>query len=266
MNDSPSSDAVDVPVEAAAHTDTPAGNGHDDADMQDEGEARQFDSTVKEESDDAAVAGVKCGSSLGDADETIATRNKLADAASEDTRPWDFSNRKVMVQGVLKFHDVKTVTKMVKKWLEDINAKTDAPLAFDKIKKPPKGTWMLITMQTEVMLQPFIDYINSNDIRNKRGEKFVAKLAVDDSGDKDNLGKRSSRDNDNDDQPLKRQRKAMDGAELQNARRPITEEEIKDKITPLWKLSPAEQLDTKMKEMIKKCAMKIVQEIKAKFR
>lgn len=191
-------------------------------------------------------------------------------AGAEGGRPWDFSNRRVLVQGVVKFHDVKRVTKEVNKWMEEINAeRTDAPLAFDKIKKPPNGGWMVVTMQTEAMVLPFIDFINGTGIITKRGNKMLAKLAVDDSGgdERDAVGKRSAReDDDNDGQPSKRQRKAIDGDEVQNARRPITEEEIKYKITPLWKLSPQEQLDTKMKQMIKKCAMKIMNEIKTKFR
>lgn len=224
------------------------------------------------------------------------------DTTAPDARPWDFSNRKVMVIGVTKFHDVKTVTKMVNKWLEDMNTTntntttakqtTDTPkvMAFDKIKKPPQGTWMVVTMQTEAMVQPLIDYINNNnnEIRNKRGEKLTAKLVLDDDagGDDDNnfnnnRGSRKRRgfdddhDNggggggggDNNNKPQsKRQRNTADGAVVQNARRPITVEELKDKVTPLWKLTTQEQLDQKMKLMIKKCAMKIIQEIKLKFR
>jgi hypothetical protein len=40
---------------------------------------------------------------------------ETVDETAKNDRPWDFSNRKVMVQGVDKFHDVKTATKMLHK-------------------------------------------------------------------------------------------------------------------------------------------------------
>jgi hypothetical protein len=207
----------------------------------------------------------------------------------KNQRPWDFSNRKVMVQGVDTFHDVKTSTKMVQKWLEE---KTESPIEFvvDKIKKPPKSTWMTVTLQSEAMVQPFIEYINASSIRNRKGNKIFAKPQL--SATDHDSGRRRSRDDDdtmihgvddskNDDHEsyemkAKRQRQDTespnDGTANHDrvmnsiARRPITLEELKDRIIPLWKLPTQEQLQYKMKEMIKKCAMKIVNEIKSKFR
>lgn len=225
-------------------------------------EAPHLDSTVKQRSGGSDFAEAECDSAT-DNSATLASKQETKEEPTiveDGARPWDFSSRKVMVQGVNKFHDVKTLTKIVNKWLEDIKSTTDVSLAYDKIKKPPKETWMVVTMQAEAMVQPFIDYICTNEIQNKRGGKLFAKLALNESRDNDNRGKRTSRDDHGDeDQTSKRQR-------VQHARRPITDEELKNKITPLWKLSPEEQLDTKMKEMIKKCAMKIMNEIKIKFR
>jgi hypothetical protein len=203
-------------------------------------------------------------------------------------RPWDYSNRKVMVQGINKFHDVKAVTKDLNKWLNDLNSQKKSDdddtelIAFDRIKKPPKGNWMVITFKAESMIQPFINYINTNpELYSRRGNKLFAKPAIGDDNDargesdaRPRNNKRSVGGDDVDggigtgrnEQASKRQRKMLDGAEVQNARRPITEEEMKDKVTPLWRLPAEEQLDVKMKEMIKKCAMKIVQELKQKFR
>jgi hypothetical protein len=202
-------------------------------------------------------------------------------------RPWDYSNRKVMVQGINKFHDVKAVTKDLNKWLNDLNSQKKSDdgtelIAFDRIKKPPKGNWMVITFKAESMIQPFINFINTNpQLYSRRGNKLFAKPAVGD--DSDTRGESDVRprndkrsvggddvdggiDNGRNEQASKRQRKMLDGAEVLNARRPISEEEMKDKVTPLWRLPAEEQVDMKMKEMIKKCAMKIVQELKQKFR
>jgi hypothetical protein len=192
-------------------------------------------------------------------------------------RPWDFSNRKVIVQGVDKFHDVKTATKMVQKWLE-IKPEVQVQFSIDKIKKPPKSTWMTITLQSETMVQPFIDYINSNSIRNRKGNKIFAKLQTT-SADHDREHKRD-RAVDDDDVALvdhcetdkaqfkrpRREGTSKKEVDTALARRPIHVDELKDRIIPLWKLSSEEQLQFKMKEMIKKCAMKIINEIKSKFR
>jgi hypothetical protein len=192
-----------------------------------------------------------------------------------------------MVQGMNKFHDVKAVTKDLNKWLNDLNSQKKSDddtelIAFDRIKKPPKGNWMVITFKAESMIQPFVNYINSNpQFYSRKGSKLFAKPAVGDDSDargesdahvrndKRSIGGddgEGGNDNGRSEPGSKRQRKMLDGAEVQNARRPITEEEMKDKVTPLWRLPAEEQLDMKMKEMIKKCAMKIVQELKHKFR
>jgi hypothetical protein len=200
----------------------------------------------------------------GDGSTTAASRTNL--------RPWDFSNRKVTVQGVDKFHDVKTATKMVQKWLE-IKPEAQIQFTIDKIKKPPKSTWMTITLQSESMVQPFIDYINSNSIRNRKGNKIFAKLqtsSMDHDRKRAHSGDGSDVAFDNTDEAQskrpRREGSANESDDASLARRPIHVDELKDRIIPLWKLSSDEQLQWKMKEMIKKCAMKIINEIKSKFR
>ena len=193
-------------------------------------------------------------------------------------RPWDYSNRKVIVQGVDKFHNAKTATKMVHTWLE--TKPEGLQFTIDKIKKPPKSTWMTITLQNENMVEPLIEYINSGTFRNRKGNKVFAKSQTESTdGDRDRRRSREedvdNGDNELDDTvcrsestaQLKRPRlEVSDNTGIALARRPIHVEELKDRIIPLWKLSPDEQLQYKMKEMIKKCAMKIINEIKSKFR
>jgi tRNA (uracil-5-)-methyltransferase len=189
-------------------------------------------------------------------------------ATTTSARPWDHSNRKVLLQGVMKFQNSKAVTKSLDKWIERFNSSSssgDLQLKYDKVKKPPKETWMVVTLQSEDMVEPFIRFINeTEDITNKRGNKIFAKRANEDDRNDNRKRQRPSEDADREQSPTKRQRVSDD--EGLQTRRFVTEEEVKDKIIPLWKLSEKEQVEIKMKEMIKKCAMSVVKELKARFR
>ena len=227
-------------------------------------------------------------------------------AGTQNDRPWDFSNRKVVVQGVDKFHDVKTATKMVQKWLDTTSTSTTAPSAsttttntslfvIDKIKKPPKSNWLLVTLQNEAMVQPFIEFINTSNIKSRKGNNVFAKVQQqqsnhnDDDENNNNHGRdrrRRHRDDDGEEENSgalneddmgdaatntnshKRPRRSIQDEFNKTARRPISKEELYNKIIPLWNMSSSstEQAQYKMKEMIKKCAMKIIVEIKNKFR
>jgi hypothetical protein len=46
----------------------------------------------------------------------------------------------------------------------------------------------------------------------------------------------------------------------------LSNDDVRDAITPLWRKEYTEQLDEKAKEMVNKCSKKIVQEVKRKFR
>ena len=231
----------------------------------------------------AAVMSEKAAStdaaSVAGRDETVAPGP--ADGAAVADRPWDKTNRKVLINGVWKYDDNKAATKMVNQWLQDRQKKATAgkdtssssstneqlPLEYERIKKPPKAAWMVVTMKDETMVQPLIDYVNNSNIRNKRGNALVAKRADDGDNDESSGKKRGRDDSDANNNPSsKRQRNAVGAERAQKARRPITVEEIKDRITPLWRLTPEEQLDQKMKDMVKKCSMKIIKELKGKFR
>ena len=184
-------------------------------------------------------------------------------------RPWDKSNLKVVVHGVMAFHDPKAFSKMIDQWLKAMTCSSDESgkitIAYDKVKKPPKATWAVVTMKDESMVKPLIDYINDNDLRNQKGNKFFAKCGSD-GVESTSGGKHPRNDNSNDPQTSKRQRNAPTTEKLQQARRPITVDELKDRVTPMWKLTPEKQLNTKMSEMVKKCAQKITKDLKAKFR
>jgi len=150
--------------------------------------------------------------SVAGRDETVAPGPTDGDAAVAADRPWDKTNRKVLINGVWKFDDNKAATKMVNQWLQDRQKKaTDGkdtssssstneqlPLEYERIKKPPKAAWMVVTMKDETMVQPLIDYVNNSNLRNKRGNALVAKRA--DDGDNDETSgnnKKRGRDHDN---------------------------------------------------------------------
>lgn len=109
------------------------------------------------------------------------------------------------------------------------------------------------------MVDTFIKLINEGDnggpLKNSRGGTMFAKRALEmDDRDKRKRG----RDDDNDDgRPSKR---------VPQAPRVLSNDEVRDAITPLWRMTYEEQLNSKAKEMVNKCSKKIVQEIKKKFR
>jgi len=195
---------------------------------------------------------------------------------------WDHSNRRVFVTNVFKFDDIKKMRKTVSKWLADMNRLqreqqqvTSGDVAGDrgggckkfeyqKVKKPPNETWMVVTMKDEWMVEPLIDYINEHDggRKNKRGLKLFAKRPDDD----DDGGKKRKADGgpgDERDDATKRQK--MTPEAIRAARRPVSDDEIRDATTPLWRMSEKDQLSSKKSELIKKCAIKIVKEIKSRF-
>ena len=219
--------------------------------------------------------------STTDAAATVINGETINDANTTNDRPWDFTNRKVIIQGVDKYHDVKTATKMLHKWLDSAKTKPSSPFEIDKLKKPPKSNWLVVTLQSESMIQPFIDFINTSHFKSRKGETVFAKMPQSNHNDNDHdtnnhnpNGERKrrhrndddddgDRDNENGKGDTKRQRRSIDNS---TARRPISQEELYNRVIPLWNLPPAEQANHKLKEMIKKCAMKIIIEIKNKFR
>ena len=70
-------------------------------------------------------------------------------------------------------------------------------------------------------------------------------------------GQKRGRDDGNDGRPSKRTPPQL---------RVLSNDEVRDAITPLWRKSYQEQLDVKAREMVNKCSKSIIKEIKKKFR
>jgi hypothetical protein len=172
-----------------------------------------------------------------------------------EERAFDCASRQIMVYGVKKLKKEKA-KQTVDEWV--ILAKERkynvANGTIERIKKPPTGSWMQLTLSDDAMVQPMIDFINSGTIELK-GCSLRA-----DRADSNNNGKRKG-DKQGDGPAAKRQCNNDDVADAF-----ISEEELKNKVTPLWKIPAEEQKKLKVREMVQKCAMKIVNEVKARFR
>eukprot|EP00571_Detonula_confervacea_P009851 CAMPEP_0172301328 /NCGR_PEP_ID=MMETSP1058-20130122/3240_1 /TAXON_ID=83371 /ORGANISM="Detonula confervacea, Strain CCMP 353" /LENGTH=830 /DNA_ID=CAMNT_0013011397 /DNA_START=42 /DNA_END=2534 /DNA_ORIENTATION=- len=189
-------------------------------------------------------------------------------------RPFDHTSRKVVVHNVLKYIHAKGIAKLTTSWLESHNANPANPkLEITKTKKPPKDNWVKITLADESMVNVFIELINTGGeggeaMVNGRGKPLFAKRAdemftkeANDRDDRDGRdGKRGRDDRDNNGGRDDKNKRFKQEITI------LSNDEVRDKITPLWRMPYEEQLDTKAREMVNKCAKKIVKEIKGKFR
>mmetsp|Transcript_17820 Transcript_17820/g.37134 ORF Transcript_17820/g.37134 Transcript_17820/m.37134 type:complete len:773 (-) Transcript_17820:352-2670(-) len=209
------------------------------------------------ENNTASTAPATSTASANDDDGNAETQHE------NNKKNWDNTSKKVVVHNVLKFLRAKELEKLVSSWLDGHD---DLNIKIVKVKKPPRDNWVKVTLESEEMVEPFIKLINGDNNKDGEGEKnfrgkaLFAKRAeeVDDEGNRKKRGRDGEGDGDGDGNENKRGR----GIE----ERVLTAEEVRDAITPLWKMTYEEQLIMKWREMVKKCAMKIVKEVKDKFR
>lgn len=156
----------------------------------------------------------------------------------------DYTNRKVIVYNVPKYSKDNELKELISEWLEG------SKIEIMKIKKPPKKNWVVLTLSTEDMVDPLLSILNDGKHLNKKAGIIRATKASEknekrsrEEGDKTNGNKRARRDD-----YVK------------------TPDEIRDVLTPLWRLTYEEQVELKTKNMINKCLSKIVKEIKSKIR
>lgn len=165
----------------------------------------------------------------------------------------DYTNRKIIIFNVDKY--LKNPDKVVAGWIKGTDAKVI------KTKKPPNKFWLMITLEDENHVQAVIDKINLSQLRNKKGKVVKANRASDAKIDDDNSSSDNKRSREDSNSQDSNKRLKSDDVEVVK-----TEEEVKDKLTPLWRNSYDEQLKNKSKSMVTKCLTRIVSEIKAKFR
>lgn len=178
------------------------------------------------------------------------------DSDKVESRALDHTDRRVMVHNVLKFLRTKEVDKMTKSWLDTLEDPNS--IKITKTRKPPTDNWVVLTLEHEDMVQPLIDHINNNNLKNRQGGALHASRGASrlERGERAQNRKRKGADGGSDDEDTKRRKLGI----------PKTNDEIRDSITPLWRQPYDRQLVVKQREMNRRCANKITQEMKAKFR
>lgn len=231
---------------------------------------------------------------------TMSTSNRFE---SDSIRAkFDHSSRKVVIHNVLKFMRSKDVTKLTSSWVNRYNNKSNISnnqIQIVNARKPPKDSWIKVTLADESMVNPFITFINSGGedgkaLVNERGRPLFAKrvdemvdhddndVAHEDEGEGEegyanttDGQKRKGTDQANA-TPVDDESHSNNGSDNNGNNKRfkadtpqkalLSDDEVRNAITPLWRLSYEEQLSSKIREMVNKCANKIVKEIKAKFR
>ena len=199
------------------------------------------------EAQDAAEAKQGMDTAVAVAKGNQETQAKVVDNSSSNQNPLDFSNRKVIVYNIDKFMKAKHLEKIVQGWIQD----TD--IIVEKKKKPPRNNWVVLTLEKESMVGTLVNILNDGKHKNKKGGLLRAQRPIEGSND----GKRSR---DGDDAGMNSKRLRSEPVECVK-----TPDEVRDKLTPFWKMSYEDQLDAKTKMIVTRCLSKIVSEMKKKF-
>ena len=218
------------------------------------------------------------------ADTTNTTNNKttiLSDAMHK-------AKRRVVLKHIWKYDGEKDVRKLVDAIVASYQSQSQSsarcstatactPLMIENIRKPPKVGFAVLTLETEEMAQKLIQFVNekakvdSDDevFKNKKGFAYEAECSAGDP-DKDNekhengnSGDSNKRSN-NDDEKNTNSSNKRPRRETPKPRY-LNDDEVRDLLTPYWRSSKEQQLLRKQREMIKRCTIKIIQEIKKIF-
>ena len=183
---------------------------------------------------------------------------------------------KVVVYNVFKFSSSKEMTSLSDNWIKGTS------IVITKVRKPPNANFVILTLESNDMAQPFIDLINnnlngiamsSNKKRKKGGQPLFAKRVSEEEENRDIADPTNTRENASDtlteewNSRKKDKRNAAGEGSGEHCTHVVkTPDEVRDVITPLWKVPYEKQLEMKKLNMIKKCAMNIHKEIKSMFR
>lgn len=169
----------------------------------------------------------------------------------QPTNMFDYSDRKVLIHGVPKYYEERKARALVDSWVKELSTTTEC--SYEKVRKAPNSTLIRITLMDPAMVKPLIEHVNTSNVKIK-SKSLCAKP--------DQGRKRQSSDN----KGLPSTEAKRSKKENTDATEPISIDQIKDKLIPLWRSTPEEQKDIKMRTSIRKCAMKIVSELRQKFR
>mmetsp|Transcript_15277 Transcript_15277/g.18594 ORF Transcript_15277/g.18594 Transcript_15277/m.18594 type:complete len:709 (+) Transcript_15277:57-2183(+) len=181
-------------------------------------------------------------------DDLGSSKEKDDGEAKKSSNILNHSNRRVIVHNVCKFTKMYEMEKQIQTWIKDTEIKVA------KIKKPPKTTWAILTLEEEAMVDQLIDILNDGKM-NKKGGVLRAQKTTDMDNETNKKRDRDGSNNSNDGHKRSRQEDYVK-----------TPDNIRDAVTPLWRLTYEEQIDLKSRTMVNKCLSKIVQELKSKVR
>jgi len=172
--------------------------------------------------------------------------NSVKNQKEENDQSWDRSDCRVMVYNNLKYIKNKDIPKLFKKWL--MTHQDPGSIEITHWRKAPNATWVILTCKTKDMAHKLINHINDNKITNQKGKELFATKA-------EGPQNKRSRDEDESKTHLDSKKRAI----------PLQDDQVRDKLTPLWRLSYDDQLKEKLKKMIRRCTAKVCQEVKKKF-
>ena len=208
---------------------------------------------------DHSSAGMRVKSEMSA--ETMATTEteESSNAPTENGVSFDNSDRKVIIMGIFKHFNGARAEKDIRAWIQKNKAATGGTtIQIQKVKKPPKVEWACVTLKEASMVPLLVNLINSDDsLVDRRGRKVKAQPA---DQEEDSMSRKRAEDGGEDGRAEKRRKT------IEESRRPVTEEEIKDALIPLHKISRQEQLETKYTDMLQNCVLKLVKEVKKRFR
>ena len=198
-------------------------------------------------------------------------------------------SRKVVVYNVEKYLRPKHLKRLLDSWLADARASPDAAVRsvrIDKTKSPHGKEWMQVWLEEDGMVEPFLRLVNDAERKSKYGRVMHAKRHNDENGhnggssgsgtDGGRKGSKRERGGDGDDndtggkdgeskKPRTGHDDRGDGGD-QDEGKPKTEDDVRDKLTPYWRMAYSDQLVRKKMELIKKSAQKITKGVKQRFR
>ena len=205
--------------------------------------------------------------------------------AAAETRPATAASalsnesRKVVVYNVEKYLRPKQLKRLLDSWSADARTSPDAAVRsvrIDKTKSPNGKEWMHVWLEEDGMVEPFIRLVNDAERKSKYGKVMHAKRHNNDengnnggSGSGTKRGRGGNDDDDGKDGQTKRPRTGHDdrgdGGDHDEGK-PKTDDDVRDKLTPYWRMAYSDQLVRKKMELIKKSAQKITKGVKQRFR
>ena len=171
-------------------------------------------------------------------------KDKNVEAEKPETNILDYTNQKVIVYNMPKYAKEKEIKSYIVEWTSGTS------IEVMKHKKVSKQNWLVLTLGSKQMVDEMMNIINDGNHTNKKGGVLRATRAADRNDKREREGDNGRSDD--------KRRKIEEYVK--------TDDEIRDAVTPLWKLTYEEQVKLKMRKMINKSLSKIIKEINAKIR